>query len=69
VTVQAGAGCPWTTASQVPWVTITSSAAGSGTQDIQFTVEPNASGAPRTGTITIAPPGQQALTFTINQGI
>ncbi len=62
VTVSAGAGCTWTAVSQVPWITVTAGAAGTGDGTVQFNVDPNSTGAPRSGTITIA--GQ---TFTVNE--
>lgn len=62
VTVSAGAGCTWTAVSQVPWITVTSGASGSGDGTVQFAVDPNGTGAPRSGAITIG--GQ---TFTVNQ--
>lgn len=62
VTVSAAAGCTWTAVSQVPWITVTAGASGSGDGSVQFNVGANATGAPRSGTITIA--GQ---TFTVNQ--
>ena len=60
-TVTAGAGCTWTAVSQVPWIVITSGQ-GSGDGAVQGTVEPNMTGAARTGTVLIA-----GLTFTVNQ--
>jgi hypothetical protein len=62
VTVTAGEGCAWTAVSQISWIVVTSGAAGAGGGLVQFTVEPNSTGAARTGTIVI---GQQ--TFTVNQ--
>jgi hypothetical protein len=44
-------------------VTVTKGASGSGGDTVEFAVEANGTGAPRTGTMTIA--GQ---TFTIDQG-
>jgi hypothetical protein len=62
VNVTAGPGCPWTAVSNVPWIVVTAGAAGTGDGAVQFTIDPNASGAPRSGTLTIA--GQ---TYTVNQ--
>ncbi len=62
VTVAAGAGCAWTAVSQVPWITVMAGASGSGDGSVQFTVDPNGTGAPRSGAITIA--GQ---TFTVDE--
>jgi len=61
VTVTAASGCAWTAVSNVPWITVTSGASGSGGGTVRFTVAAN-NGAARTGTLTIA--GQ---TLTINQ--
>jgi hypothetical protein len=61
VNVTAGAGCAWTAASGVPWITITSGASGSGNGAVAYTVDANA-GPARSGALTIG--GQ---TFTVNQ--
>ena len=60
--VTAGSGCPWTAASNVPWITVTSGASGNGNGTVGYTVARNTTNANRSGTITIA--GQ---TFTVNQ--
>ena len=52
VTVTAGAGCPWTAASNAEWITV-GAAAGTGPGTVTFTVAPT-SGPSRTGTLTIA---------------
>jgi hypothetical protein len=62
VNVTTASGCPWTAASNVAWVTVTGGTPGSGDGTVAFTVEVNATGAPRAGSITIA--GQ---TFMVNQ--
>jgi hypothetical protein len=62
VNVTAAAGCTWTATSQIPWIAISSGSAGSGDGVVQITVEANATGAPRTATITIA-----THTFTVRQ--
>lgn len=65
VTVHAGGGCPWTAASNAPWITITSGATGSGSGTVQFTVSTNTQTTyptSRTGTMTVA--GQ---TITVTQ--
>ncbi len=59
--VTSNAGCAWTAASNAPWITVTSGAAGSGNGTVGFSIGANTAGA-RTGTLTIA--GQ---TFTVNQ--
>ena len=61
VNVSTGSGCTWTAVSNVSWITISSGASGAGGGTVNFVVASN-SGAPRTGTLTIA--GQ---TFTVNQ--
>jgi hypothetical protein len=61
VTVSAGSGCAWTAVSNVPWITVTSGASGTGGGTVKFTVAAN-SGAARSGTLTIA--GQP---LTVNQ--
>jgi len=62
VTVTASAGCTWTASSNVPWITLTAGATGSGGGSVQFSIAANTTGALRTATITIA--GQ---VFTVNQ--
>ena len=62
VGVTAHAGCPWTAVSNAAWISVTKGASGSGDGTVDFTVEPNATGAARSGTITIG--GQ---TFTVQQ--
>ncbi|MEW6209454.1 MAG: BACON domain-containing carbohydrate-binding protein [Acidobacteriota bacterium] len=54
VNVTAGAGCAWTAASNVAWITITSGATGSGNGAVNYTVEANPTTSSRQGTITIA---------------
>ncbi|APR85762.1 Serine/threonine kinase associate protein KapC [Minicystis rosea] len=61
LTVNVAPGCPWSSVSNAPWLTVTSGATGSGTGNVGYAVQTNA-GAFRTGTITIA-----GLTFTVNQ--
>ena len=60
VGVTAGAGCAWTAAGNVAWITVTPSG-GTGTGTVSYSVAAN-TGTARTGTVTIA--GQ---TFTVNQ--
>ena len=61
VGIQAAAGCSWTAASNVPWLSVTGTAVGSGNGSVTITAAAN-TGAARSGTATIA--GQ---TFTVNQ--
>jgi hypothetical protein len=54
VAVTAPAGCSWTAApANTPWVTVTNGASGNGNGTVQYAFEAN-TGAPRTGTLTIA---------------
>jgi hypothetical protein len=59
--LQTGPDCAWTAASQAPWITVTSSPAGSGPADVTLTVAVNDLSASRTGTVTI---GGQLLQVT-----
>ena len=53
--VGAPAGCGWTAASNVEWITITSGQASSGNGQVTYSVAPNfESTSPRVGTLTIA---------------
>jgi hypothetical protein len=61
VTLTAGAGCTWTSTSNVPWISVTSGASGAGNGTVGLMVAANG-GVARTGTATIA--GQ---TFTVSQ--
>lgn len=63
VAVRALGGCEWTAISNVPWITITAGASGSGDGSVKYTFDKNPRDAPaRTGTVTIA--GQL---FTVKQ--
>ena len=53
VNVTTTAGCAWTAASGVAWISIASGATGSGSGSVSFTVASN-TGAERTGSLTIA---------------
>jgi hypothetical protein len=59
--VQAQAGCSWSAAPSVSWITISGANTGTGSGTVSFVVAPNA-GAGRSGTINIA--NQQ---FTVSQ--
>lgn len=61
VAVNTANTCSWSATSNVPWVTLTGSASGTGNGSVAFTVAANA-GAARNGTLTVA-----GLTFTITQ--
>jgi hypothetical protein len=61
VGVTAGAGCPWSASSGVPWMTIAAGASGSGNGTVSYTVDAS-TGPARSGALTIG--GQ---TFTVNQ--
>lgn len=62
VSVTAPAGCGWSAASNVPWISITSGGNGTGNGTVNFTVA-STNGPGRSGTLTIA-----GRTFTVNQG-
>ncbi|HMV85793.1 MAG TPA: putative Ig domain-containing protein, partial [Blastocatellia bacterium] len=49
-----GVGCGWTASSNVNWITVNGSAGGIDSGQVTFTTAANASGAQRTGTLTIA---------------
>lgn len=57
-----GAGCPWSAASNAPWIGLTTSASGTGSATLGLSVASNPGTASRTGTVTIA--GQL---FTVSQ--
>ena len=62
VTVTTADGCLWTAASNnADWLKVTSAPSASGGGSVQFSVDANATGAARSGTITI---GGQVLTVT-----
>jgi hypothetical protein len=64
VDVIAAPGCDWTSSSNDAWIHLTSGVAGSGQGSVTYTVDPNPSASPRTGSMAIAYPGQ---TFTVTQ--
>lgn len=45
--------CVWTAVSQAPWISITTPMPQQGDNRVNFTVAPNTTGAPRTGTIVV----------------
>lgn len=53
VSVSTTGGCVWSAASNVPWITVTGGASGSGNGTVNLTVAAN-TGAARVGTVTIA---------------
>ena len=61
-TVTAAAGCAWTAASNVGWITVTGGATGTGTAAVNFTTAANTTTSSRVGTLTIA-----GSTFTVTQ--
>jgi hypothetical protein len=56
------AGCTWTAASNAPWITVTGGASGNGSGTVTYSVAPNPTTSPLTGTITAG-----GRTFTITQ--
>jgi beta-propeller repeat-containing protein/BACON domain-containing protein/all-beta uncharacterized protein/S-layer family protein len=63
VSVTAPAGCGWMAVSNDGFITITSGSSGSGNGTVSYNVDANATGNPRTGTMTIA-----GETFIVTQG-
>ena len=62
LSVITGTSCSWTATTSTSWITITNGT-GSGIGSVTFSVAQNATGSPRTGTLTV---GSQ--TVTVNQG-
>jgi hypothetical protein len=62
VALNAGGTCPWTAASNSPFITITSAVSGTGSANISYTVAANTGASQRTGTLTIG-----GKTFTVTQ--
>lgn len=62
VSVTTGAGCNWTAASNVSWLSITSGASGSGSGVVTYSAAPNPSISQRQGTLTVA-----GIAFTVTQ--
>lgn len=54
VTTTPASGCTWTAVSSTSWIHITENASGSGSGTFTFTIDPNTTGAARTGTLTVA---------------
>lgn len=54
IDVTTDALCPWTAASNAPWLVISSGGGATGTARVSYEVQPNNSGAQRSGTMTIA---------------
>lgn len=52
-TVTTAAGCAWTATTADPWIMV-NTAGGTGTGDVSFSLQANATGAVRTGAITVA---------------
>ncbi|HEY2931036.1 MAG TPA: BACON domain-containing carbohydrate-binding protein [Acidobacteriota bacterium] len=62
VDVTAASGCGWSANSTASWITITSTATGSGGGSVTYSLTPNKSNTPRTGSIIIA-----EQTFSVKQ--
>jgi len=62
VNLTAPAGCNWMAASDTSWITLTSSADGTGSDAVTFEVRENFTSSARSGTLTIA-----GLTYTVVQ--
>lgn len=63
VSVDCAIGCPWTVTANASWIRVPGSASRAGDDDVFFDVDPNTTGAPRSGTLTIA-----GRTLVVNQG-
>nr|MBA2671151.1 BACON domain-containing protein [Gemmatimonadota bacterium] len=53
VQISAPASCPWIATTEVPWITVTA-AAGTGNGSISYSVSPNYTASPRTGTVWVS---------------
>ena len=53
VSVVTGSSCAWSAVSSVPWITVTSGGM-SGLGSVSYSVAPNGTGTPRSGTLTVA---------------
>lgn len=62
IAVTTAVECFWTSTSNDAWITITAGGSGNGNGTIQYSVDPNPTATPRTGTISIAD-----QTFTVTQ--
>ncbi len=60
--VTTGTGCNWTAVSNDSWIIVTGGGSGSGNGAVDYSVDPNPSSVPRSGTITAADD-----TFTVDQ--
>ncbi len=65
--VTSGGGCPWTAASDAPWLTITAGTTGTGTGRVRYTVAQNTGAATRTGHIIINANSTNPITHTVTQ--
>jgi hypothetical protein len=63
VSTSCAIGCPWQATTDVPWIHFPSGGAGAGDDRLTYTVDPNPTGAPRSGRITFS-----GWTLTVNQG-
>jgi hypothetical protein len=61
-TVTTQTSCTWTASTADAWITVTNSGSTTGSGDVSYTVQPNATGASRSGSITVS--GQ---TFVVTQ--
>lgn len=60
--IQVREGCPWTAASTVSWLQLSSASSGDGDGAVGYTLAPNATSATRSGTVKIG-----ALSFSVTQ--
>jgi len=62
INVTTQAGCPWTSTSNVSWISVTNGNSGTGNGTVSYSVANNSVSSPRSGTLTIG-----GLTFTVTQ--
>jgi Viral BACON domain/Putative binding domain, N-terminal len=63
ITVTAPTGCPWTSSSDVAWISLPATPSGSGNGSVAYAVAANDTTTGRSGTVTVA-----GRTFTVDQG-
>ena len=63
VSVDCSLGCPWTVTANAAWIHVPGASSRAGDDELFFDVDPNLTGVPRSGTLTIA-----GRTLTVTQG-
>jgi Putative binding domain, N-terminal/Viral BACON domain len=62
VSTSCAIGCPWEAKTNASWIHFSGTGRGSGDDQLTYTVDPNTTGVPRSGTITL-----EGWTLTVNQ--